>query len=376
MPKITLIIIICLIIAFSSNCFSEDHLSEVTRIKHRYPRIVETSSMYSYLIKKSPDSGVIIHETFPEDVCEAIIEDVIFLLPLDLVQSIAGTNEKYKRLLYNSRFAHKYDYWLGIAYNKYSRDYFDGSLRKVYEEVERYSAKTSAKLSIDEHNNADEELIDSFAKTIKSIVEFINAAPIDPSGEFMSYRMSQFMQVKNTNYMLRYNGDANVPVPKIIEKYENLRHSKTYDDLFYAGVVTTTAELWTSIWKSAGYEQVKVPKQVFMIQSVDLKQLGVKPAQVDLDFSKIKDYTELSIVLNRDHLMHKTGYISELIEKRIDDFAYEKARLDKAYYEADIIKKMKGIQDPVPIYKGKTIYDAVKFQQDFFNHLSKTVALK
>ncbi|NJD36827.1 MAG: hypothetical protein FIA89_00660 [Geobacter sp.] len=306
-----IVIFLFLFLSFNSSLF----VYAEEPIKYRHPVKEDEQTLFSYLIKANPDNDAIIHEVFPEGVFDAIIEDVIFLLPLDLVKAIAGDSASFSRLISKSKFYHKNDYWLRMIYGQFDKESLDLKLSLLLKVVETYSNADIAKLNKDERRYITNLLIDAYAESIKYLVEFVNSTPKDPTGDLMSFRMSQFMKERNSNYVIRYSGYTDISIPDLLDKLVLLRESKVYNDLFYVATVTAIADIWSTVWKNAGNDKYMVPPQVFLVKSADLNMKAI------LDLSaKIKDYKEWDLVARRDHHVRRTEFVADLVEKRIDDY--------------------------------------------------------
>jgi hypothetical protein len=339
----------------------EANLKLDTKKYLRYPQAVKKTNNFVFVLKRSPETGLIVHEKMELDFFEGFAEDVLYLLPLQMVDVIAGDINKYNYFISRSRFNIKYNYWEGIAYNLYSESRFESRFHNIFKSLVDYKKSTELNNEIRGNSLAVNLLAEDFSETIKYLVEYINSYVTDGTGETMEYRLNQFIKSRPRNYLVMYNGYNGATVPDVINKINKLKCSKVYNEQMYTDLVGLTADLWCALWKSAGYDDFVSVKQSFFVKSVplDLK------AQLDLS-SKIKDFTELSILLNRD-VRFPDAYKIKLIEKRIDDYVVESMNLDLARSESLFLNKLLGKVEPIIVLKSQYIYEAVKYQQSLFH---------
>lgn len=310
--------------------------------------LVPTDAAQPIIIKLDQDTGAIIHEKFPVDIFDRFADDILFLLPAEMVDVISP---RYDDFTAKSRFVLRHDYWKLMI----QPDYF--SEKNLTNRCARAVTAIKAK----DHDRMVSELADM----VQSLFEVANLDQRDKTGKSMEKRLQKFIKQENSEYVIEFYGYKEQKRSDIVSQiYTINKYSK--DSIRYKQLVTKTAELWTSIWEAAnGNKTNTTPRQQFLVKSLSL---SMKPT-LDLE-ARIKDYDEWQIVMNRNAL-RPGEWRSQLVEKRIDDYVKETVNYEMAERESALLKMMKGTREPKLLYRNPDRPRAVRYQQKYFASLNK-----
>lgn len=310
--------------------------------------LVTADSAQPIIIKLDQDTGAIIHEKFPVDIFDRFADDILFLLPPEMVDVIAP---RYDGLISQSRFVLRHDYWkLLIQPGYFSEKNIDNRCNRVVTAIKA---------------NDSERMISELAGMVQSLFEVANLDQRDKTGKSMEKRLNGFIKQENSEYVIEYRGYGEHARSDILSQiYSINRHNK--ESIRYKQLVTKTAELWTSLWKTANANGTTTPpRQQFLVKSLSL---SMKPT-LDLE-ARIKDYDEWQIVMNRDAL-RPGEWRSQLVEKRIDDYVRDTVNYETAERESALLKMMKGTREARLLYRNPDRPRAVRYQQKYFTALNR-----
>jgi hypothetical protein len=304
---------------------------------------VACSGVADAIIIKDCNCGIV-HESSNQNLVDTFLEDVLFLLPDTLSETLY---DNYDALTEGARFQLPDQYW---KHKVISEDSFK---KRYYSIAKNYTASQSNSI-----------LAKQLGSTIVDIIEVAMRSPkYDPLKEALKRNVSGFLQDgRNTTYQINNKGFKSHSFDAAVEKLYGLNQ---YEKLsLYPELVTVTANLWTSVWIATGHSDT------FTLLSFTRRpvQLGersawTKIADKDGEIDTIRDVREAAIVINNLNSSDST-LTRKIVEKRINDnidAMIIKNRADAAHLS---YRKDKGMADDVTIINTEHLLKAKYKERD------------
>jgi len=294
----------------------------------------------SHAISVIWSNGRLLHESNGNGVIDNLVEDVLFLVPEDMSQSLVP---HYDKLLGAARFNPKNSYFSHRVtdINRFKDNY--------YNIASQYIKKKS-----------EENLARMLGNTIKDIVELsMQSSKFDPTNENLKLNMHNFFsRVPNNTYTVVLNGCGDRSFDAIVADISDLR--KLNKELVYPYLVAHTAELWTSIWISAGNKPT-VRMQSFVRQLPQIRQhMWAYTPMIDANDSIIiRDSKESAIASQYGD--NYNGAV-KILEKRYDENIKTIVKQIHAEAEHSKYKREHNIRDDYEIVNTDNMKKAVDAQ--------------
>lgn len=298
----------------------------------------------AHAISVISSNGRLLHESNGNGAIENLVEDVLFLLPEEMSKSLAS---HYDTLLAAARFNPRNSYfsYRVTDMNRFKENY--------YSLAARYVKSRSA-----------EDLARMLGNTIKDIVEIsMQSSKYDPTNENLKLNMHNFFyRVPNNTYTVASSGCGDRSFDAIVADICDLR--KLNKESVYPYLVTHTAELWTSIWITAGNKPT-IRKQAFVRQPPQIRQhMWAYTPMVDANDSIIiRDSKESAIVSQYGD--NYNGAV-KIMEKRYVENVKSIVNQIQAEAEHSKYKREHNIRDDYEIVNTDSLKKAVDVQGDWY----------
>lgn len=199
---------------------------------------------YSFAFEEKTVKGTIIHDSSNAKLITNFVEDVVSLLPPDMVQTLEPYFDTLNR---EANFVVRDDYWRSKVID---RDYFKSRL----EAISTKDGKT---------------LASQLGGNVKHIFEIaLRPNGADVMGDGLKKNLREVPNSwKNGKFTVVYEGYSGRSLDSILEtlyEYNNREKRSLYPDL-----VKTTAEMWSSVWQKGG-ERMQVVTKTFVRKPADL----------------------------------------------------------------------------------------------------------
>jgi len=196
------------------------------------------------------------HVSAGASVMENFIEDVVALLPSDLV-SILGAHKK--TFLEYGAFRVRYDYWQ----------------RRVPEKADFIKdCQTSISRLRNPRDSYNDSLTHLMGYSIRTIVEIALSGVnrFDPLKDDLQRTMMTFVMTGNDReYAVSYPGYTVQSLDSAVERLYELR--TVSKENMYPQLVTATADLWVTIWRESGRKVKSLPYAFVRKSVLDIEEL-------------------------------------------------------------------------------------------------------
>lgn len=195
------------------------------------------SATVSFAIEDNKDAGMIIHDSSNPKLVNNFVEDVVTLLPAEMVKTLEPYLDTLSR---EANFPVRDDYWRRKVI---SQDDFRRRLESI-------PIKDGAALA------------GQLGETVKPIFEIaLRPNGSDVMGDGLKKNLKEALTGwKNGKYVINYTGYKDQSLDAILATlygYAQYKKSSLYPEL-----VMTTADLWTAIWKKGGVETQSPAKTI------------------------------------------------------------------------------------------------------------------
>jgi hypothetical protein len=190
---------------------------------------------FSFALEEKVVDGMIIHESGSLKFTDNFVDDVLSLLPPDMLQALEPHQATLSR---EARFNVRDDYWRrGVV----GMDDFKSSLGSI-------SIKNS------------NELASQLGRSVEHIFEIaMRPKGDDMMNEGLKRNLKNVLSKwRNEKYVVNYDGYKGQSVDAILASLYEMK--KTSKINLYPDLVTTTADLWSAIWQRGGGKTQLVTK--------------------------------------------------------------------------------------------------------------------
>lgn len=206
-------------------------------------------SSFAFALEEKIENGVIIHDTSNSKLVNNFVEDVVCLLPPEMVKTLEPHLDILKK---EANFTVRDDYWRRkvIPLNE-----FKGRLESI-------PIKDGAVLA------------SQLGENVKPIFEIaLRPNGSDVLGDGLKKNLIEALSGwKSGKHVINYTGYTDQPLEAVLGTlYGFAKYNKS---TLYPELVITTANLWSAIWKNSGSEATVVTKSIIR-----------KPA--DINFRKV-----------------------------------------------------------------------------------------
>jgi len=190
---------------------------------------------YSFALEEKTADGTIVHGSSNLKLVDNFVEDVVSLLPLEMIQALEPHLET---MLKEADFKVREDYWKRkeISQNEFK------------ERLELITIWDSSKLA------------SQLGSSVKHIFEIaLRPNGGDVMGEGLKKNLREVPnRWRNEKYVVNYPGYKGQSIDAIlVSLYEMKKHSKNN---LYPNLVITTADLWSAVWQKGGGKSQTVTK--------------------------------------------------------------------------------------------------------------------
>lgn len=305
--------------------------------------ICSTQNAHAIRIKKTPDC-VMVHETAGENTVRNLVEDVLFLLPTELSDLLAGN---YDELYSSAKFALPTNYWQHKVLD-------EPELKQLFYSTARDYKK----------NRSDAALARALGKTVEDIIQIAMVYNgFDPLKEHLRSNVSDFLTTTHSRtYLISQEPFQNHSFDAEIDKLYGLRKYRKQD--LYPELVKTTANLWTSVWLATGHSGTIVPQYFYRRPFQLVGQMRPWREVTDRNgrLGELRDQREMMIVLRN---LDRDPYAieSQIVSKRIQDNLRAAMKQQEADSEYKRFKLNKGIKDELVVIDTDDMAAAIKRQR-------------
>jgi len=196
---------------------------------------IVASNDYSFALEEKIVSGMTVHDSTNLRLINNFIEDVVSLLPPEMVQALEPNLET---MLKEADFNVRDDYWKRQVISKKN---FKGRLESI---------------SIEN----DAELASQLGSSVKLIFEIaLRPNNSDVMGDRLKKNLKEVPNRWNKGkYVVNYSGYKGQSIDTILSSFYEMKKKNKLN--LYPELVTTTADLWSAIWQRGGGQSQLVTK--------------------------------------------------------------------------------------------------------------------
>ncbi len=190
---------------------------------------------YSFALEEKKVDGIIVHDTGSLKLTDNFVEDVLSLLPPDMLQAL---EPHLTTLLAEARFNVRDDYWRQgvIGIDEFKRRLDSISIKNSNDLASQLGNSVKYIFEVAMRSNGDDLMHDGLKRNLKDALS----------------------KWRNEKFTVNYPGYKGQSVDAIlVSLYEMKKHSKAR---LYPDLVTTTADLWSAIWQRGGGKTQQVSK--------------------------------------------------------------------------------------------------------------------